>query len=174
MLEYLADLTDTPLCWSKLLKDLGANTPASGLFDLSQQTNVKIISDIIEKGIKSSDDFKTLSTVCPALYNVLHQDISEKVLNAVRPMMKHVISRALVAFNHEMHIREMASDDWSNEGEFPLLPVKYKRGSFAKDKTSQKIDRVCDKKMAKHKSLSPGIFTVSCSHGKLFLKIDLF
>ena len=167
-LDYLRKSTEVPAWWRRLLRDLGASTPACGLFSFTKDRTVEQISKIVKNGIETHKDFEMVATVCPVLYGIMRKDSSDECMNVLRPIFIHLMSKTLPALSIQPHDRT-PSADIVDDGGFPQLTLKYQRGLFTKDskeKSKSPIDQVCMKRSAKHKALTPGIFTVSCPHGK--------
>lgn len=163
-LSYLENFKEVPVWWSRLIKDLGANTPASGMVDTTMESSLDTILAVLEHGVDNSQQFETVSKVCPVLYNILRHDISEEVRSVIIPIFKHIMSKISLELQCKPHARELAADI-EEDAVFPWLPQKYLRGLFNMDK-GVSTGKVCTKKDRKYKALTPGIFTINCSHGK--------
>lgn len=155
---------EMPLAWRKLLKDLSCGTPVSGLFHIKDDHTIAFLKTVSEKNALDINDLRGLSTAAPVFYQVYREGVDGEASSALRSVMAHLITKLEYIRRIEPHTRENeAKIAVTSEDGLPCLPVRFKRGYFVMDKGVQKV---CSKKAPKHKSLTPGIFTINCPHSE--------
>ena len=164
ILTYLQEKDKVPVWWARLLKDLGSSTAASSWFHVKSVEDFNSVRKVIENGVMSFEDFSMMMQFCPVIYNIIRKQCDNNTIAMLKPMLFFVIEKALAVYTLEGHERTPSGITEEDNGNFPCLPLKYKRGSFTKDKGGS-TEKVCSKTNLKQKSLAPGIFTLSCSHG---------
>lgn len=142
---------------------LSSNSPVCGYLHYDEE---------IFRILSSNEQFKPsemllLKTETPVLAKFFEK-IEWKISNLLWPVLKEVVTRAKNLFLREIHNIPLCTPDCSCRGHgfFPSLPVKAHRGAYSLDKEKKQHEGKCVKKSPRHPSLIPGLFTVSCIHGK--------
>lgn len=154
------DMSEIPKPWQSFFYDIGSNSPTIGLIDPSTNA-IKILQTIIENdGITDTESLTQLSTTIPTIYAVVRHDILN--IRYIIPVLQKVVEQLKLIEDIQPHDRSSLVSVMYDT--LPCLPQLYARGSFHQDKLTK--DKICYKKSNSRTSLTPGIFTVSCPHGK--------
>ena len=154
------EVKNLPKPWKQLIHDLSASTSAIGLIDPAHYSPADIAS-ITKNGVQSPNDLKTLKTCIPTIYNVLRE--FPDVLQILTPCIDHIASLIDLISNmqpHSLPPYDLAEDLLDS---IPNLPPLSRRGHYAMDAKKKKV---CTKNAPRHRTLTSGIFTMSCSHGR--------
>lgn len=159
-----------PKVWKDLLHDLTASTAAIGLTDPGAEPNV-VLRRVLQEEI-TTELLELLSAAVPALYAVIRADLL--AVSVLKPAIQHLL--VAIEYVQGFTAQDLAAvpcstTSVSDPETLPKLPVLVTRGSYTMDKQRHKI---CTKKSMRHRTLTPGIFTVTCIHGRLILSQENF
>ena len=160
LLVMLAEQGLTPP-WSTFLHDLGANTAAIGLFNISHEGAWEFLQRFAKSSISTPDDLAMLRSVAPVVYNVVRE--GGDVMPVIMPILQHLLTKIehILAYNPHHTSAEVNASDTS----FPCMPSISVRGVYVKDRDASS-KQVCTKNAPQHKTLSPGVLTFNCKHGE--------
>ena len=119
----------------------------------------------ISEGLPNGDVLQSLRIESPPFYKFARRMCAEDVT-----LVKPIIDELSVPFNYLLsftaHETGAANPADSHEY-FPHLPLVHSRGKYEMDKSKTADDRkLCEKAFPSHKTLSPGLFTIHCPHGR--------
>ena len=115
--------------------------------------------------VPNGDVLQSLRVESPPFYKLARRMCAEDVT-----LVKPIINELLMPFNYHRsftaHETGAANPADSHEY-FPHLPLVHSRGKYEMDKSKTADDRkLCEKAFPSHKTLSPGLFTIHCPHGR--------
>ena len=161
-----------PAAYSHFLQCLGSNYPVCGLvhnhpgfIDILKQITAGVdVTNSPDNLILIEQQFPVLSE----LFSTLQWEIP----SCLKDIITELITRAEAPFNQrKIHELPLCGDncDCTGIGYFPNLPKHCHRGEYVLDdkrKQKEEITGSCSKRSLAHKTLIPGLFTLSCVHGK--------
>lgn len=161
---YDSDLRSLSVVWKSLLRDLSSSSPAIGLVDLHvTYGGMPVLQSVSKHGLTNSNQLSALSNCAPFLYAVLREDVT--YIKLLQPMICHMVQKIDLIMSFQPH--ELPADDCTTTGTsietLPQLPKITARGDYAMDRKNKY--KICTKRAPKHRSLTPGIFTITCIHG---------
>lgn len=158
------ELSKLPSAWKQLMRDISASTPAIGLVDPTKDISV-ICQQLIDDPVSASL-LAEVKAAIPTIYNLLRVDIC--VVKLIKPLLLHLREKVSQIMSYQPHslpdIPQAESSAEKKPHTLPRLPQLHQRGSYELDR--KKKVTVCTKKAPKHRTLTPGIFTISCMHGE--------
>ena len=161
-----------PQTYSDFLRCLGSSSPVCGLIH-NHPGFLDLLGNLAD-GVNVTCDPNSIILIeqqCPVLLQLL-KDINWEIPDCLRDILKEVITKAQSPFiGRQVHDLPTCDDSCSctGIGYFPNLQKINHRGDYVLDdlkKKKQEISDNCTKNSPSHKTLSPGLFTLSCVHGK--------
>lgn len=161
ILELNADL-HIPAVWKTFLKDIASSTSALALV-MAPLESITLLKSLLSSEI-TAEMLAGLNNYVPTMYKVLRHDAG--LIGVLKPVIERIISKIEHILKYTQHRLPPSLPLAKNDHLLlPSLPVLTERGDYTMDKTKAPV---CTKNAPKHNSLTPGIFTVNCMHGKLF------
>lgn len=150
-----------PSDWVMFFKDLASSTSALALV-VDPPKSIPLLRRLLTSEI-DADILSGLKSFIPTLYKIIRNDV--RIITCVRPIIAHILTKIdpLLEFRPHNLPPSMASTPVVSL--LPNLPVLTERGVYTLDKGNRSV---CSKKAPKHRTLTPGIFTVNCIHGIVY------
>lgn len=163
------ELRELPPHWRQFFHDISASTPAIGLLD--PNTDITQCETLLHNDLTTAQQLTFVNSVCPMLYAILRVDVDSMII--LRPFLSHLLSKVKYINSFVPHDLPAHSDSLNHAtpATLPKLPQLCDRGAYQLDKTQK--PKVCTKKSSKHRTLTPGIFTITCVHGKILATLCL-
>ena len=161
--------TKCPVVYADFLVCLGSDFPVCGLIH-HHPGFVDMLRDVAA-GIDVTTDpnnFILLEQQCPVLADLLHK-LKWDISVYLRDIIGELIVKAEAPFiNKDIHDIPLCDDSCTctGTGYFPTLTKHSHRGDYILDDKKKEMAGGCTKRSSSHKTLTPGLFTLSCVHGK--------
>lgn len=152
---------DVSPCWRRLIKDVTANSSVTGMVGELHPSLQLLRSTSSITNFEQIQQFKDL---IPCVYDVLKEDLSS--ITRLTPLFDTMSSKISYLITFAPHVLPLPAVDNKQLDCVPYLKPICSRGLYAMDKS---VTAICNKKAPMHKTLTPGIFTISCIHGKFLL-----
>jgi len=164
--------TTAPWPYRDFFSELAHNTAISGMIQIAGKSDVlevleRMVSGIDVRQASQKEEFKILQMHAPVIALFINKlPMTEPVPPDVCQLLEHLKNLCLVPFtieNADTFLPPIRSDGFSC---FPTLPLVRRVRHYAADSRSLKEDKdSCRKCISSHPVLTPGIFTLFCSHG---------
>lgn len=171
MAELLDDIEENqhdsymcPKILKPLIRNLAKSSPVCALIEFNEYTHSIMgrLSDTDIVCVCSPKELMHLRESCPLISDLV-QSVDE-LSASVKRVIKVMIRIACEPFlNRPAHALGPARTTVG--AEFPTLPELCCRGDYVLD--SKTSNTSCNKTFRGHPSLTPGLFTLSCPHGKI-------
>lgn len=166
-------LVSCPKEWSPLLSALASPSAVCGLVHPSDEVFNLIKKIPLEDITMDIRSMELLQKEVPVLFDLV-KNLNHLPKRSLLPLIDDIIEKVHAPFN--LHPPDVESDNVVPINEsviqdlsfFPTLPKVRLRGTYETDKRSHKFPG-CTKQSSGHPSLLPGIFTLYCPHGELYL-----
>ena len=170
------DLLTAQSPYSELFAELARNSPTCGIFQYcGNQKMLEVLTNITSGHLNIFDSanhtaFDLLQECVPILVeflNACHRmfgyELPKLVTSLIADIMQHMSAPSTIPLPSSNHYLPVQENPLSF---FPSLPLLTGNANYASDKTtSKRASDDCRKYASHHPNLTPGIFTIFCSHG---------
>lgn len=174
-INWVNDTYDTfshcPSSIKALIRAIAASSPVCGLIRPTEELHALFRDLIIGENVFGCPaKVKLLHEQCPVIFAVL-RELSHAVLPEMwRPMFAELLNKSRAPFSHTTAPCSAPIENTETDALccFPTLPKRRNRKFYLADAARRK-EEICTKKHPGHSFFLPGIFTLFCPHGILFL-----
>ena len=176
-------IANSPKDFRPFLKCLAKNYSSSSLIHYDEEFLNMLVNIQSDPGHPLKvNDFKTIRENFPVLHDLL-KNLNHELPKALIPVIKALVERCKIPFLDEkskIPLEKPAHDllqvplsspcacSRHTFGCFPKLKVISHRGCYVLDSKKAVEDIKCTKRSGRHSNLSPGLFTLSCIHGRFY------
>lgn len=189
--RYSTKFYQCPSLWRNFVHSIGSSSPVCALIppnDKSKALINRLCTEDITKCPEVSlgvsfcqchlkihllQEMKHLQNTLPVVFDLIlslgHYPtyvtpiLKEMFLKAKAPFSVHPVPSNTVA------VTTNTEDEVKTLSFFPILPILRKRRHYESD--CSKKTSICTKKHTGHQSLTPGVFTLYCHHGKFSVEV---
>ena len=161
--------------WKDFIEALSSASPVCALIPPKKE-----VIDLLNE-MQNSDSFKSnpcklslLQKEVPTLFKLV-ENVTHYPTDAIQPVLARltILSQTPFLSSHGQSEdqKTVISETFTSQEDslhyFPHLPVLRKRKHYVSD---QSRSSTCSKKSSRHPTLLPGIFTLYCQHGKVYVE----
>lgn len=162
-------IKSSPPMFKDFIKVLASNYPVCGFLHYNEN---------LFNTMENPTDFTTEEMVLLERETPVISTLLSNFCIFLKPVFKELVSKAKAPFEGASHNIPCCGEtcECRGIGFFPNLRTISHRGTYVLDNKKRQNNGGCTKKRSSHPSLIPGLFTVSCIHGKgiRLFKISIF